>query len=369
MKQILYVTIALISLSYTIGYTQTNPRGKEHPMKYHMYVAIAGDEKILRFDLNPDTGALKSVGEVDVDGGVGPLCTDPQQQYLYAGLRSTKKVSSFTIDQETGALELINTVDFDSDPCYLSTDRTGRYLFSSYYSAGVVAVNALDGTGAVTSPHRQWIKTAGHAHCVHPDRSNQFVYVPHTMPANAIFQFNFDETRGDLSANTPPKVKPPRGEGPRHYEFHPTLDVVYTSNENGNSVTVYDMNVEDGTLTRRQNLPTLPDNFEDKNTTAQIHIHPTGKFLYITNRGHDSIARFAVDNEGSLEALGQTPTEPIPRVFNLDPEGNFLFAAGQGSGKMEGFRIDPETGDLKSLATYDVGEKPMWVMILKLGKK
>lgn len=368
MNLILYLTLALLSLFSTVGYAQTNPSRKEHPMKYHMYVAIAGDEKILRYDLNPETGALTSVGEVEVDGGVGPLCTDPQQQYLYAGLRSTKKVSSFSIDQETGALELINTVDFDSDPCYLSTDRTGRYLFSSYYSAGVTAVNALDGTGAVTSPHRQWIKTAGHAHCIHPDRSNQFVFVPHTMPANAIFQFTFDETTGDLTANAAPKVKPPRGEGPRHYEFHPTKDIVYVANENGNSVTVYDMDPDNGTLTRRQNLSTLPEDFEGDNTCAQIHIHPTGKFLYITNRGHDSVARFAVQADGSLEALGQTPTEPTPRVFNLDPEGNFLFAAGQGSSKMEGFRVDQETGDLTSLATYDVGKQPMWVMILKLGK-
>jgi 6-phosphogluconolactonase len=337
-------------------------------MKFHMYVAISGEQKILRYALDPETGDLTPVGEVAVDGGGGPLCTNPQQKYLYAGLRSTKKVSSFHIDADTGALELINTVDLDGDPCYLSTDLTGRYLFSSYYGAGVVAVNALDSTGAVTSPHRQWIKTAGHAHCIHPDRSNQYVFVPHTVPANTIFQFTFDETKGDLSANATPKVKQPRGEGPRHYEFHPTLNVVYVANENGNSVTVYDFNTVNGTLARRQNLPTLPDDFQGKNTCAQIHIHPKGKFLYISNRGHDSIARFVVNADGSLEATGQTPTEPIPRVFNIDPEGNFLFVAGQGSEKMESFRIDPETGDLRSLKTYEVGKQPMWVMILKFGK-
>ncbi|MDA0711743.1 MAG: lactonase family protein [bacterium] len=337
-------------------------------MKYHLYVANSSDEKILRYELDPETGDLTPVGEVAVEGGVGPLCTDPQQQYLYAGLRSTKKVSSFSIDPVSGALELINTVDLDGDPCYLSTDRTGRYLFSAYYGAGVIAVNALDSTGAVTTPHRQWIPTAAHAHCIHPDRSNQFVFVPHTMSPNAIFQFTFDETKGDLTANAIPRIKPPRGEGPRHYEFHPTRNVVYVSNENGNSVTVYDLDPNHGTLSRRQNLSTLPEDFSGKSTCAQIHIHPSGKFLYITNRGHNSIARFAVKPDGSLEELGQTPTEPIPRVFNIDPSGNFLFAAGQGSGKMESFRIDPVTGDLTSLKFYDVGEKPMWVMILKFGK-
>lgn len=337
-------------------------------MKYHMYVAIAGDQKILRFDLDPTTGDLSSVGDVTVDGGVGPLCTDPQQKYLYAGLRSTKKLSSFNIDPKTGDLELINTIPFDSDPCFLSTDRTGRYLFSAYYGAGAAAVNAIDDNGAVLGPHRQWIPTAGHAHCIHPDRSNQFVFLPHTAPANTIYQFTFDETMGDLTPNATPQVSAPRGEGPRHYEFHPTKNIVYTSNENANSVTVYDLDPNNGTLKRRQNLSTLPEDFKGNSTCAQIHSHPSGKFLYITNRGHDSIARFGIQPDGSLISLGQTKTEPVPRVFNIDPTGNFLFAAGQGSGKMEAFRINPETGDLTSLKTYDVGKQPMWVMILKLGK-
>ena len=346
---------------------QIHRNRKEDAMKYHMYVAISGEQKILRFDLDPDTGELTPIGEVLVDGGVGPLCTDPQQKYLYAGLRSTKQLSSFTIDSKTGALDLISTVPFDADACFISTDRTGRYLFSAYYGAGAIAVNAIDDNGAVLSPHRQWIKTEGHAHCIHPDRSNQFIYVPHTMPANTIFQFTYDETTGDLSPNATPRVQAPRGEGPRHYEFHPTRDIVYVANENGSSVTVYDLDPKKGTLKRRQNLSTLPDDFTGDNTCAQIHGHPSGKFLYITNRGHNSIARFAIAPDGSLTTLGQTPTEPTPRVFNLDPKGKFLFAAGQGSGKLEGFRITAN-GDLQSLGTRDVGKQPMWVLILQLGK-
>ena len=188
------------------------------------------------------------------------------------------------------------------------------------------------------------------------------------MPPNAIYQFTFDETTGELAQNATTKVNAPRGEGPRHYEFHPTHDVVYVANENGSSVTVYDFDTENGTLSRRQNLSTLPEGYTEDNTCAQIHIHPTGKFLYISNRGHDSIARYAVQDDGSLESLGQTPTEPIPRPFNLDPEGNFLFAGGQKSGKMASYRVNPETGDLTPLKIYDVGKQPAWIMILKFGK-
>ena len=247
-------------------------------------------------------------------------------------------------------------------------NKTGRYLFSAYYGEGAVAINAIDKNGAVLAPHRQWIPTDEHAHCFFPDPSNRYLFVPHTMPVNAIYQFTFDETTGELAANEVVKVDAVYGEGPRHYEFHPSLDVVYVANENGSSVTVYDFNPDEGTLAPRQTLSTLPEGFTERNTCAQIHIHPSGKFLYISNRGHNSIAGYAVQDDGSLTSLGQTPTEPIPRPFNLDPEGNFLFAAGQKSDKMAGYRIDTETGGLTPLKVYDVGDQPMWIMILKLGK-
>ena len=112
------------------------------------------------------------------------------------------------------------------------------------------------------------------------------------MPVNAIYQFTFDETTGELAPNEVVKVDAVYGEGPRHYEFHPTLDVVYVANENGSSVTVYDFNPDNGTLAPRQTLSTLPEGFTERNTCAQIHIHPSGKFLYISNRGHNSIAGY-----------------------------------------------------------------------------
>ena len=336
-------------------------------MKYHMYVAVFGDQKLLRYDMEPDTGDLTLMEEILARGGIGPLCTNPQQTRIYAALRSSKELATYSIDSETGALEHLSSVPGDGGSCYISTDQTGRYIFSAYYGEGAVAVNALDENGIVVAPHRQWIPTEGHAHCCFPDRSNKYLFAPHTMPANAIYQFTFDETTGELAQNTEVKVNAPRGEGPRHYEFHPTLDVVYVANENGSSVTAYDFKAQNGTLSRRQNLSTLPDGYTENNTCAQIHIHPSGKFLYVSNRGHDSIARYAVRDDGSLESLGQTPTEPIPRPFNLDPEGNFLFASGQKSGKMASYRIEPKTGDLTPLKVYDVGKKPMWIMVLKLG--
>ena len=272
-------------------------------MKYHMYVAVSKDQKLLRYDMDADTGDLTLVEEISAKGGIGPLCTDPRQKYLYAALRSSKELVTYGIDPETGALDHIATVPFDGGSCYISTDKTGRYLFSAYYGEGAVAVNAIDNNGAVLAPHRQWIPTAEHAHCFFPDPSNRYLFVPHTMPPNAIYQFTFDETTGELAANAVAKVDARPGEGPRHYEFHPTLDVVYVANENGSSVTVYDLNPDKGTLTRRQNLSTLPAGYAEHNTCAQIHIHPLGQLpLHLQSRARQHRALC-----GSRRRLAQVP--------------------------------------------------------------
>jgi len=177
------------------------------------------------------------------------------------------------------------------------------------------------------------------------------------MPANAIYQFTFDSNTGQLSANGNADIGD--GLGPRHLEFHPTKNFVYSSNENSSTITAYHFNTSEGTLEAFQTLSTLPDGYAGQTKTAQIHIHPSDKFIYVTNRGHDSIARFAIDgNTGVLTALGQTPTETIPRVFNIDPSGTFLFAAGQDSGRLASYRIDLESGNIDPLDSIQVGERP-----------
>ena len=164
-----------------------------------------------------------------------------------------------------------------------------------------------------------------------------------------------------------PTVAPEEGTGPRHYCFHPVLDTVYVDNEQGSSVTAYGFDTVNGALEPFQTLSTLPTDFDGDNTCAQIHMHPTGRFIYASNRGHDSIACFAIDSStGELSTIGQTPSEPMPRAFNLDPDGRFLFAGGQGSGNLAAYRIDQQTGALTHLETYAVGSTVMWVMILRL---
>jgi 6-phosphogluconolactonase len=192
--------------------------------------------------------------------------------------------------------------------------------------------------------------------------------VPHTGP-DAIFQFAFDAGTGRLTANSPARLRTPKGTGPRHLVFHPSLPVAYVANEQGGSVTAYALDPKRGTLRPLQTAPTLPKDFRGPNACAEIRVHPSGKFLYVSNRGHDSLAAFALGGAGKLAALGQEPTEKTPRSFDLDPSGRYLFAAGEASGTLAAYGVDGRSGRLKKLAAYEVGKTPWWVLAVDLDGK
>lgn len=336
-------------------------------MAYYLYLSLPGETRIAIYALAPDTGRLTFQENVVLGSGPGPLAVDPQQQHLYAGLRSTRQLASFRLDHRTGRLEHLATVSLGSDPCFLSTDRTGKYLLSAYYRTGAVGVHAIDSSGAALEEPVLWLETAPCAHSIHTDPSNRFAFLPHVAQTNAIFQFLFDEKTGRLTPNPVFKVEPPPNTGPRHYVYHPHRPIVYFDNEQGSSVTAYHLDPEQGALSPFQTLPTLPAGFSGENTCAQIRIHPDGRFLYVSNRGHHSIACFALAaDSGALSSLGQQPTEQTPRDFNLDPDGQYLYAAGQASGRLAAYRIDPHSGRLTPLETYEVGKSPTWVLPLKM---
>ena len=339
-------------------------------MPYFMYVALQGDDKILTFKMDPDSGKLEPQGELAISGGPAPLAVDPQRRYLYAGRRESKELSSFSIDQKTAGLSLIGTVPLETDSVYLATDRKGRFLLSAYYEGSMVTVHTIGEDGAVMDPPVQTLPTARGAHSVQTDPSNKFAFVPHIAAGrgpNAIFQFHFDENSGTLSPNDSPRVAPEEELGPRHFCFHPNGNTIYFSNEQGCSVTAYRFDRTAGTLSAFQTISTLPQGYQGDNTCAQIQISPNGRFLYAPNRGHNSIACFTVDQvTDELAPIGQTSSEDMPRVIGLDPQGKFLFAAGHASGRLASYRINNDTGNLEPLEIYPLGERPMWVMIIEL---
>ena len=351
-------------------------------MASYMYVSLQDDDKVLVFDLDAATGALSPKSEVPVVGAPSASAVGTDRKVFYVGHRTSKEISSFRIDPATGALTQIGRIPVPDSPTFLSTDRNGRFLLSAYYQGAHVAVHSIKDDGGLSDRPIEWLETAPAAHCILTDRSNQFVFVPHiarlndsvmqppgdALGPNVIFQFRFDENTGRLTPNSPLKVEQGEFLGPRHFCFHPTLDVVYFTDEQGSSVTAYNLDTSTGTLSSIQTITTLPEGFSGRNTCSQIQITPSGRFLYAPNRGHNSIAGFSVDaSSGRLTANGRVDTEAVPSAFSLDPEANFVFAAGSETGRLASYRINGDTGELTPLETYSAGQRPMGVLITDPG--
>ena len=339
-------------------------------MPYYMYITVSEEDRIAIYEMDPDSGDLQHREDLPLEGTPAPLALHPSKRYLYAAQRGINRLSSFAVDQSTGSLSLIGQAPLVSDPCYLGIDRRGNYLLSAYYGAGKCAVHPIGDDGVEGDTPTELLDTATGAHCLQTDPSNRYAFLPHISGGkgpNAIYQYLFDESSGKLTPNNPATVNPEAELGPRHYCFHPGKSIVYFTDEQGCSVTGYHLDADKGTLEAFQTISTLPEGFEGKNSCAQIGIAPSGRFLYAPNRGHNSMACFAVDGDtGRLTSLGHVPTEAIPRAFSLDPQGKFLYSAGLDSGKLAAFSVDQDSGTLSPLRVYDVGKAPMWVLITEL---
>ena len=343
-------------------------------MTTYMYISLQREDRISQYVVDPDTGALDKRADFALAGMPAPLAVDPQQRYLFAGRRLPSEfgLSSFGVEPVTGNLQLLSSVDLEGDPVHVFIDRTGNHLLSAYYYQSRAAVHGFNADGMLNATPTEWLETGIGAHYIQTDPTNRYAFVPHIAEGsqsgmNAIFQFRFDEATGSLTPNNPDRVIPNAPEGPRHICFNPNLDVVYSSNEQGCSVTAYRFDPATGTLDPFQTVPTLPEGYDGRNSCSQIQITPSGKYLYAPNRGHNSIAGFSVDQaDGTLTAIGRTATEPVPRAFSLDPTGNYLYAAGLDSGRLAAYRVAQDSGVLEPLETYDIGQGPMWVLIFDL---
>ena len=330
-----------------------------------VYIPLTEERRFLVFVMDTESGKLTLKHELNLPAQPWQLCISPDHRYLYQQVRDDgySGVLTFRIDSETGGVTQIGEVDLESDACYVSTDRTGRYLFAAYLFPGMVTVHRIDSGGVARGPAVDRQLTDLYAHHITTDNSNRFALVPHVTPTDAIYRFRFDETSGRLTPYAPPKLDTPTGHGPRHLAYHPTLDMVYANAEQASHVTVYRLDPTDGALEPTQSLSTLPDEgFHGTNSTATVRVHPSGKAVYVSNRGHDSIATFTVDpTTGLLTPSGHSPTKECPRAFGLDPDGRFLYAGSDHSGRVTSHRIDSE-GLLHSLDVYQLGMWPSWVL-------
>src|SRR3954452_937226 len=244
-----------------------------------LYVCLQDDDKIARFAIDPATGGLTRQTDVPIAGGPSVTALSPDRRVLYVGLRTRPAISSFRITSATGALTTQGSVTSTDAPTFLATDRTGRFLLSAYYQGGYAAVHPLGSDGAVGAPVLDRYETANGAHAIATDPSNRFAFVPHIARLqdnvleppknnpgpNFIAQFRFDAQSGRLTPNAPFRVEQEELVGPRHYCFHPTRDLVYFSDEQGCSVTVYRMDGTAGTLSAVQRVSTLSEEHSERN--------------------------------------------------------------------------------------------------------
>ncbi len=320
------------------------------------------------------TGKMTELGVAAETANPSFLAVHPNGQFLYAVNESGKdsKVSAFRIDGATGKLTVLNQVSAQGeDPCYLSLDRTGKYVFVANYTSGNVVVLPIDPEGklgAATANMRDEGKLGPnkerqegpHAHWVEPDRLNRFVYVA-DLGLDRVLRYGFDVTKGSLSnapmqSNWAPKEKAKDssaklagGAGPRHVVFSSDFVRMYVLGELKSTVTVFRMVGTDlFTPTSFQQASALPKGFKGRNDAAEIALHPSGEFLYTSNRGAETIAVFRVQHHGGeLRLVANAPTGgKEPRHFALDPAGRFLLAENQLSDSIVEFRVDPASGKL-----------------------
>jgi len=334
----------------------------ETQAKSWLFVSLLREKQIITFERDAKTGELTRRGTTNCSAEPAFQSVSPDSTTLYVSYRSTGELANFRIDKDNGSLTPISVADGGDDPAYLLPDRTGRYLLSAYYLANKVTVHKIGKDGTISKQALQTIPTADKAHGFVLDSKNTIGFVPHTG-ANRIYQFHFDVKTGKLSPSSPPYLSTPEHEHPRHITMHPSDRWAYTSNEAGDSIGVYAVDTKQGTLKSIQTVSSIPEDFDgSKNATARCEISPNGRFVYVANRGHDSIACYAINQKtGKVTSLGQVATEQTPRSITIEPNGRFLYAAGQGSGKIAAFRIK-KNGSLKRFATYHSGPVSWWAL-------
>jgi 6-phosphogluconolactonase len=364
---------------------------KAKPPARKRYLAYVGtytektkSKGIYAFRFDDTSGRLTPIGLVAETLNPSFLALHPSGKYLYAVNESSKfgdeesgAVSAFSIDRKTGKLTLLNQVaSRGAGPCHVSLDKTGRYVLVANYDAGTVAVFPVqpDGqlgkytgfarhTGHSVNKERQ---EGPHAHWIATSPDNQFLLTA-DLGIDRILVSKFHLPDGAFTpgkSNSGAKLK--AGAGPRHAAFSPSGKFFYVASELNSTVTAYSYSAKDGALHELQALSTLPKDFSGENDVAEIAVHPSGKFLYVSNRGRDSLAVFSIDpRKGTLKPIADIATQgKTPRNFAIDPSGKFLLAANQESNTIVVFSIDPMTGSLA--LTGQIVEVPSPVCIVFL---
>ncbi len=347
----------------------------------------ASSDGIYTCVFDDESGRLTSPALATAADNPSFLAIHPSKSLLFAcnetndfGGQPTGAISAFRINRSDGTLTLINQpATGGGAPCHCNTDATGRYLLVANYVGGNVAVFPIADDGSL-APRSCLINHVGsgpniqrqekpHAHSINLSADNRFAYAT-DLGTDRVMIYRFDDQAGRLVPSAADSVAIPAGGGPRHFSIHPSGTLAYTNNELTCEVTAFSRNAATGALTAIQQISTLPSGFDGRKSTAECLVHPNGRFLFVSNRGHDSIAVYAINPQnGTLTTVEIEKTGgQEPRNFVVDPTGQWLLAENQNSDTVVVMKIDPTTGALtRTQSTISVG-KPVCIRIIANGE-
>lgn len=372
----LYPIIAGLVFSST-----TQKVAAEEPLVFISAFAPGDKGAIHAYQLNPETGELKLVQRTtDVEHPFF-LAVSPDNKYLYSihapgkfGGKENEFVAAYKLLDRTGKLKLLNRQSsLGTASCYLDIDQSGKAVVVANYTTGSVAslpvkedgslgeaASFIQHTGSSVNPARQ---KEPHAHSIVVSPDQKFVYAA-DLGLDKVLAYALDPKTAKLSESPQPFVRTLPGAGPRHMTFHPNGKHLYVINELKNSISEFDYDLKTGTLIERQTISTVPEDFEGTSHTADLKITPDGRFLYGTNRGHDSIAAYRIDDQGQLTLLGIEPSlGKGPQNLAITTDGKFLLCANMPGNNVVVFRIGKETGGLTPVGEPVSVPSPSCIMI------
>ncbi|HVS39622.1 MAG TPA: lactonase family protein [Gemmataceae bacterium] len=358
------------------------------PKTYWVYIGTytgkdSSSKGIYRFDLDAATGRLSNKTLAAESASPSYLAVAPSGKFLYSVNEvpggKFGAISAFALDPKTGGLTFLNQQSsVGSGPCHLIVDKEGKHVLAANYGSGSTIVLPIDEKGSIRDYATDFVQHTGksvdparqegpHAHCVALDAANRFAFVC-DLGLDKVLVYKYDAEKGKITPNEPPAADLAPGSGPRHIAFTPDYKYAYVVNELNLTITGFRYDADHGSLKEIQTQSTLPKGTppSDKYSCAEVVVHPSGKFVYATNRGQDTIATFAIDAKtGELTPVGwQGDGIKVPRGFNVDPSGTWAVAANQDGDSIVVFAIDPKTGELKTTGVKaDVG-KPVDVRII-----
>jgi len=321
---------------------------------------------------NPKTGALEMGETVAMVVNPSFVKTSSDNKNLYAVSELGPNdgpaglIYSFKIKEDYSLEELGNISTESFAPCYVAEDQTGRFIFVANYVGGVVMMYGKKEDGSLKKLQKVTLENPerSNPHSVNISSNNKYVYIT-DLGNDRIWIFNLDTDSKSLKPNETPFIQLAEGSGPRHFAFSKNNDFAYSINELNGSISAFKI-AQNGKLIHLQDISSLPKGFTGENSAADIHIHPSGEFLYVSNRGHNSIGAFLINHKtGSLENIGFTATQgATPRNFAISPNGDFLYIANQDSNNLVSFKIESETGKLAQIGKKLVIKTPVCIEFL-----